>query len=460
MSKASDRGLSRLGFGQQAALRTRITSRLPPLEQRVRQRELATVVRDALAQGDASPAGFLKLASEYGGRCMTRRLTLEQLRAAYAAATTPKDRTAVITRALRQEQAPYRAITACRRGWLDLDAMAERAELNLHALLLQESLALRAAAALAEDASAASVVVPTLLDRLLAAPPPLATVAAAEALLDLLVRLRLLRSGRSEPGSPEADTRWTRLCERLRDASLPRRSQAALLRLCWRAAPALAYEPVLVRLLGTEPGDDFLVRQHIVVLLGQRAGDAQAFGLLAAKTQCGDASEHVRVALPTALRASGGAAAVRWLEQLAGVDAAGTRGDESPRVRAAATIALAGLLRTREADTFVSLQRLFQDSDPLVYQTAAEELAELALHNRLSETEAAALRPVVARRAAQAPTTQLAEPALRTQEALATITSGALSIAAPSPSPARCTRGSSASCGPAKPCGCPRPSSR
>jgi poly-gamma-glutamate synthase PgsB/CapB len=407
----------------EAMLTAQISEHLPKLEQRVRANELAEVVRDALTHGDASPAGFLRLAAEYGSQTGDHHARLAKLRVEYAEAPSSKARIAVIQRALRQEQAPDRALAAAKRGWLDLDAMTERTELALHALIVRQSLALRAAAALVEGA-AARPVAQSLLDYLLARPQPLVAVAAAEALAEL--HGRLPESRQREQALLDQE-RWLRLCGQLADGTAPRRVQAALLRLCLQVVPELARRPIGARLQRVGKGDDFLIRQHIVVLLGQRSRDAAAFALLCAKVRCTDASEHVRLALPAALRATGGAEAVPQLTLLSG--SAARKGDRSPRVRAAAAIALASLLRAREANTSAELLYLLTDPDALVYRTVAQEVEDLALSNRLSEVEAREFAAAMAQRVAQTRNTSLANPALRAQEALATITNGELALA-------------------------------
>lgn len=421
---------------QPAPLRTEIASHLPLLEQRARRRELDALIREALALGPASPLGFLQLATSYELRSSARRERFLSFQTAYARGASAAERTAVIEAALREEGAPPRAFRAVRRGWLDVDAMAERAELELHDLEVRRALALRAAVALCNKGTEVSVlraVLVVILDLLLGQPSPLCAVAGAEALTELLPRMParavvLRASDGSE--DPELLLRWQRLCASLPEpmAARPRRVMAALCRLCLRALPELALPSLQAILMRTTGGDDFLLRQHVVVLLGEREGDAAAFALLANKAQAGDSSEHVRVALPAALRSTGSESAVALLERLAGA-AVGVPGDPSPKVRATATIALAELLRARAAATASALGRLLADPEPLVSRVAAEEVEDLALHGRLSEAEAASLREVAARLVAQAPTTAAAEPALRAIEALAAVTEWPLAIA-------------------------------
>lgn len=404
------------------ALCNEIASRLPVLDRKIRQRELADVVREALAKGAALPARFLLVAAEYASRSDARRVRIDTLREQHARASVA-ERTGLIAGALREEGAPSRAFAALQRGWLDLDAMAERAELELHQLEVRRALALRAAAAVANPETAPEVrssLLDLLPDLVITQPAPLCAVACAEALLELLTRV---------PARAEPRGRWEPLCAMLRETTPPRRVLAALMRLCLHAVPALAIEHLVPLLAREAGGDDFLLRQHALVLLTERGEDSAAFGMLAAKAQLGDPSEHVRIALPAALRATGGEAAVPLLESLAGAGSGPELGDRSPRVRAAATIALAELLRDRRAETATTLARLLADQDPLVYRITAEEIEDLALGVRLTEPEALLLSVAAKRRAEQAPITAQAEPALRALDALATITDPALGIA-------------------------------
>ncbi|HRI54535.1 MAG TPA: capsule biosynthesis protein CapB, partial [Pseudomonadota bacterium] len=161
------------------------------------------------------------------------------------------------------------------------------------------------------------------------------------------------------------------------------------------------------------------MRQHFVVLLGRREQDAAAFTLLAEQVRCGEPSEHVRLAWPAALRATGGGGAAALLEELAGAGSAAAA-DKSPRVRAAAVIALAELLRRGQADTTAVLTALLADPEPLVYQIVIEEIEALALQQKLTAGAATALDAALARRAAALPA-KLTEPTMRAREALASL---------------------------------------
>ena len=177
---------------QFAPLRTEIASHLPLLEQRARRRELDALIREALALGPASPLGFLQLATSYELRSSARRERSLAFQTAYARAASAAERSAVIEAALREEGAPPRAFRAVRRGWLDVDAMAERAELELHDLEVRRALALRAAVALCNKGTELSVVravLVVILDLLLGQPSPICAVAGAEALTELLPRM-------------------------------------------------------------------------------------------------------------------------------------------------------------------------------------------------------------------------------------------------------------------------------
>mgnify|MGYP000346622525 CR=1 FL=1 len=79
-----------------ASLRKKISAHMPLLDQRARSRELASVVREAVTRGDATPAGFLRLYTEYAERLAKRMLRLDALRAAYTLTKTDEQRTAVI----------------------------------------------------------------------------------------------------------------------------------------------------------------------------------------------------------------------------------------------------------------------------------------------------------------------------------------------------------------------------
>ncbi len=403
-----------MDWAEIAALTEQIASHLPALEQRVRKQDLAAVVQTAQEIGDVSPAGFLQLAAMYTAKSKARRARLTALQKAHALAQTATEQSAIIAQELHSENAPARAFSALRRGWLDMDAMAERAELDLHQLELHTSLALRAAAAIVPHEQAA-MIIDRLIDFLLTPhtpPRPLCAVACAEALTELLEHIF----------KPEnQDERWQALCELLRDGTLPRRVQAAVARLCMAAVPPLAMEVMGARLLAPAAGDDFLLRQHFVVLLASCPKSPAAFAQLAAHVQNGDPSEHVRIAWPAALRATGGAAAVPLLEELAGVSFANKKGDESPRVRMATAMALAALLRDREADTAAALGRLLADSDPLVYKTVTEEIEMLATDNKLQPAQAADLTAVYMAQVDRNPAVQLSEPAVRAVEALATV---------------------------------------
>lgn len=401
---------------QLVSLGAAIAAHLPALEQRVRKQELNTVVSEALSRGDVSPAGFLWHAAQYVTKAVARGARLQTLRAAYELAQTPSERTAVIAHALREEKAPRRAFAALRRGWLDLDAMAERAELELHDLAVLQSLALRAAAALTSAATAPQVL-NSLLAFLLTPAAPLCTIAAAEALAELMTRV---------PNQGVLDSRWERLCGLLLQPA-PRRVLGALAALVLQAVPELAMQYLDRRLLRAEPGDDFLMRQHFVCLLARREQDASAFAVLNAQVRRGDPSEHVRIAWPAALRATGGMAAAPLLEELAGVGLGGSA-DASPRVRASAAIALAELVRRHPFDLTGALARLLDDPSPLVYQIVAEEVEDLARQRNLGAAAAHALTAMLTRRAAQV-SGQLKEPTVRALEALATLLDPELSAA-------------------------------
>lgn len=394
------------------SLRKKITSHLPVLEQRVRRRELEAVLRDAQARGDLSPAGFLQLYADYELLSRERMKRFAVLRAAYAEARTPDEKLEVLATALRSEKAPRRAFSALRRGWLDLDAMAERAEFDRHALIVKQSLALRAAAALSEERSEqTTITIHALLDLIEGELPSLCAVAGAESLVELLSRI---------PEWPEAvdgDARWQKLGARLIDAQLPRRVRAAIGRLCLTAVPKLAlasFETILRR----RTGEDFFLRQHLITLLGQRPGDRAAFALLTAHLFRVDPSEHVRLAMPQALRSTGGADAVPLLEALAGIRSDRFDADKSPRVRAAASIALAELLQQGEADTTLSLSQLLCDVDPLVCRVTAEEIEALAAQQCLDGAQIDLLRTACARR--RATVTATPDALMRTIEVLAT----------------------------------------
>ena len=410
---------------QVTTLSARIAAHMPALEQRVRKQELAAVVSDATQRGDVSPAGFLELAMEYSAKAKQRSARLAILRKEYAQARTPAERTAVLFHALREEPAPRRAFAALRRGYLDLDAMAERTELAVYELWVRESLALRAAAALTESA-VDSQVMKFLLDFLLAPAPALCTIAAAEALTELLTRLLDPRT---------SDHRWERLCGLLLEPA-PRRVTSALARLCLQAAPDAALAALGERLRRTEPADDFLMRQNFVQLLATREQDAAAFALLAAQVQVGEPSEHVRIAWPNALRSTGGTAAVPLLEALAGVAPAVevelVRADTSPRVRASAAMALAELVRRQQADTSAVLERLLTDPDPLVVQIVIEEIEDLAMHQKLMPEAAASLAAALTRHSVQVQVktgAKAIEPTVRALEALATLATPELAAA-------------------------------
>ena len=126
---------------ERATLAAAIAAHLPALEQRLRKQELTIVVDEALGRGDVSPAGFLGLAEHYAQRASARQAQLAALRAEYEHAHTPAEHTEVLARALREEKAPRRTFAALRRGWLDLDTMAERAELEVHELMVRQALA-------------------------------------------------------------------------------------------------------------------------------------------------------------------------------------------------------------------------------------------------------------------------------------------------------------------------------
>ena len=397
-------------------LRIAIVAHLPALEQRVRKQELDAVIGEALRLGDVSPAAFLWHAAQYAAKASARGAQFQALRAAHEQAETPLARTTVLMDALREDKAPRRAFAALRRGWLDLEAMAERAELLQHDFAVRQSLALRAAAALCSDQTAPQVI-DYLLDFLLLPAAPLCTIAAAEALTELLSRVT-----RQGPG----DVRWERLCKNLLQPA-PRRVLAALATLVMQAVPGLAMQYLDRHLLRAEPGDDFLLRQYFVGLLGKREQDATAFTVLQAQVRRGDPSEHVRIAWPAALRTTGGAAAVPLLEELAGVGMLG-RADESPRVRAAAAIALAELVRRHPFGTTGALARLLEDPSPLVYQIVAEEIEDLARQRNLGAASAEALTAALTRRAAQI-SGELTEPTVRALEALATLMDPALAAA-------------------------------
>jgi poly-gamma-glutamate synthase PgsB/CapB len=403
------------------ALLKEILSHLPALLQRVRKRELTEVIEEALLQGNSTPTGFLQLAALYASRWTARSERLMALRRAYAQARRPAERTALIVKALHDEDAPRRTLAAVERGYLDLDAMAERAELELHALDVRQSLSLRAAAALTTHAEEPEVI-NSLLELMLTQPTTMCAVACAEALHELFGRVRC---------TIEPDARWQKLCSFLTETARPRRILAALLRLCLRAVPELALAQVNILLTRPSLGDEFLLRQHTVVLLTERGEDPEAFAMLSTKVQIGDSSEHVRVALPAALRATGGAAAVPLLESITGVglDADSNKRDDSPRVRAAAALALAELLGSRTAETTAVLLRVLQDADTVVYTILCDAIENLALEYRINEGEAKAFETALTLRAAQAPTTALAEPALRTLQALSMITDPELTIA-------------------------------
>jgi poly-gamma-glutamate synthase PgsB/CapB len=124
------------------------------------------------------------------------------------------------------------------------------------------------------------------------------------------------------------------------------------------------------------PRHDFLVRRHIVDLLG-RKGDAGALALLDKLARRRDPSEHVRLGVAEALgrtRAAGAARALRVL-----VD------DPSAKVRAAVAIAAVdGLaaapdLRAERAAHAVDLlaSALAGEDDPLPLRVACEEAARL-----------------------------------------------------------------------------------
>lgn len=393
---------------ERATLAAEIAAHLPALEQRLRKQELAAVVDEALGRGDVSPAGFLALAEKYEQRASARRERLQALRAEYEQAHTPSEHAAVLMRALREEKAPRRTFAALRRGWLDLDAMAERAELEVHELTVQQTLALRAAAALTSIAMAPQVLT-ALVALLLRRPPPPCTIAIAEGLTELLTRV---------PSEWVPEDQWELVCALLREPG-PRRVQSALARLGLQAAPRLALDYLGERLRRGEPGDDFLMRQHFVVLLGQRENDVAAFALLAEQLRRGEPSEHVRLALPAALRATGGGAAAALLEELAGAGSA-AGADKSPRVRAAAVIALGELLRRGQADTTAVLITLLADPELLVYQMVVEEIEALALQHKLTTDAAVALSAGLLRRAAALPG-KFIEPTQRAREALAAL---------------------------------------
>lgn len=393
---------------ERETLAAAITAHLPAFEQRVRKQELAAVVAEALRRDDVSPTGFLRLASEYEQRTSARRARLQSLRAAYEQAHTPAEHTEVLAEALREEKAPRRAFAALRRGWLDLDAMAERAEVELHELAVRQALALRAAAALTRVETAPQVMT-SLVELLLGPLTPMNAIAVAEALTELLTRV---------PSQWVPEDRWELVCALLREPG-PRRVQAALARLSLQAAPRLALDYLGERLRRDEAGDDFLMRQHFVVLLGQRGQDAAAFALLAEQVRRGERSEHVRLAWPTALLETGGAAATPILEELAGAGPA-ARADSSPRVRGAAVLALAELLRRQQADTTFVLARLLAEPEPLVYQLVVEQIEALALQHKLSAESAATLSNELGRRPAPLPG-KLIEPTMRAREALAAL---------------------------------------
>lgn len=393
---------------ERATLVAEITAHLPALEKRLRKQELAAVVDEALGRGDVSPAGFLGLAQEYEQRARTRHERFHSLRTEYEHAHTPSEHTEVLARALQEEKAPRRTFAALRRGWLDLDAMAERAELEVHELTVRQTLALRAAAALTGIAMAPQVL-SALVALLLRRPTPPCTLAIAEGLTELLTRV---------PSEWVPEDQWELVCALLREPG-SRRVQSALARLGLQAAPRLVLDYLGERLRRGEPGDDFLMRQHFVVLLGQREQDLAAFTLLAEQVRSGEPSEHVRLAWPAALRATGGGAAAALLEELAGAGAA-AGADNSPRVRAAAALALAELLRRGQADTTAVLTTLLAASEPLVYQIVIEEIEALALQQKLTTGAAAALSAALARRAATLPA-KLTEPTMRASEALAAL---------------------------------------
>lgn len=400
-----------------ASLRNRIAAHLPLLDQRTRMRELDAVVRAAITRGDTSAAGFLYLAHQYAAQSKERLSRLEALRAEHAKVNTPDERKTVLAAALRSEHAPRRAFAALKRGWLDLDAMVERAEFDRHEMAARESLALRAAAALSED-RADHEVVSKLLDDLrmllhtLDPHTTMCAVACAEALTELLGRLA------EWPESLDYDDRWATMCGRMLDPTLPRRVRAALVRLCLEATPSLAMAQLNELLLRAGSGDEFILRQHVVSQLALRSGDAHAYELLLEHTKRLDPSEHVRLALPNALRATGGKAALPVVEALAGARPGEIKADASPRARAAATIALADYLRAGEADTAAALAQVAEDADPLVSRVVCEEIADLASQHMLTFEQAVLLGAALA---PATPETQLSAPARRALEALATV---------------------------------------
>ncbi|HRI54895.1 MAG TPA: hypothetical protein PLW65_32380, partial [Pseudomonadota bacterium] len=227
---------------ERANLVAAITTHLPALEQRVRKQELAAVVDAALDRDDVSPLGFLGLAEKYEQLARARHERLQALRAEYEQAHTPSEHAEVLARALREEKAPRRAFAALRRGWLDLDAMAERAELEVHELTVRQTLALRAAAALTEIAMAPQVMT-ALVALLLRRPPPPCTLAIAEGLTELLTRV---------PSEWVPEDQWELVCALLRDPG-SRRVQSALARLGLQAAPRLALDYLGERLRRSEP---------------------------------------------------------------------------------------------------------------------------------------------------------------------------------------------------------------
>ena len=417
-----------------ALLRNKIIAHLPIIDQKTRMRELKDVLQEATARGNTSSAGFMQLASDYAAQSKARLARLESLRATHAKATTPDQRKEVIAEALRSEQAPRRAFAAVKRGWLDLDAMVERTEFDRHALAVRQSLALRAAAALSEE-RADRETVSALLEHLrgllheLDPHSTMCAMACAEALTELLGRIA------EWPETLDYDERWEILCGRALQPTLPRRVRAALARLCLEATPSLAMPPLEELLRRGGDGEEFILRQHVVTLLGHRGLDPQAFALLTAHTQRIDASEHVRLALPAALRATGGRAAVPVLEALAGARsekaeampelAAGIAADASPRVRAATAIALAEFLRLGEADTTAALAHLAADRDPIVLRIVAEEIEDLARQYKLAFEQASVLIAALARPAEAS----LSGPARRALEALGTISDAQFSSA-------------------------------
>jgi poly-gamma-glutamate synthase PgsB/CapB len=398
------------------ALRKKILTHLPPIEQRVYKREVEQIVRDAQARGEISPAGFLQLYAEYGAQSRERQTRFEVLRAAHAEAQTSDERREILSAALRSEHAPRRAFSALRRGWLDLDAMAERAAFDRHALTVRQALSLRAATAIIEERSEqATYTINTLLELLLTELPVLCAVAGAEALTELLGRIP------EWPESLDGDARWQALGARLLDSELPRRVRAALGRLCLSTVPQLAlanFDTVLSR----KCQEDFILRQHLITLLGQRPADQSAFAILTAHVFRADPSEHVRMALPRALRTTGGDAAVPLLEALAGIRADRFDADVSPRVRAAAAIALAELVHEGVADTTLALAELIADPDPLVCRVVAEEVEALTTQHKLDGAQIDLLRAAFARQVAplKARSAATHDVLMRTLEVLAT----------------------------------------